>query len=765
MPMDDCKKCLPYTEHSPDTSAKRTDAPGGSSSAPTPKRQRSQTEPVYIDLTTSSEAGGQPQAASGHQPQVDPGSSANPSQMSIEHQVERLIEGYIKGVPRQVYGKKGKYYVVWNGLKCGIFTNWPEVQGSVKGFSGQGFKDGIIHTSTKEFDHAVALLRNGLKQKLEMHNAAHRPQQSLREQPQATHQRTPQHTPAASNSAAANPVATTAVAGEPQSGKLEPVPDPREPPLCKEQQGAMDLAMAGHNLFITGSGGCGKSVLVKALQNSFKASRKTVHLIAPTGLAALNINGRTAFNYAGWVPDNMRKTFDFIKKKSRGDRIFKRFRITDVLIIDEISMVENRFFQRLGDIMRHVRGISAKPRPGEVQVREEDQIKGDVGGAFGGVQIIVVGDFCQLPPVRPFQHCTDCEREMARDKSETTTLYSCPRGHQNFQDNDKWAFKSVEWKRCRFKYVHLKMIHRQKDEEFVGILQKCRLGKILDKSDITTLLEHCTEVENGTRLYSLRYQVDARNAAELRRLPGKSINYRCLDGYKPETYDVDDRFDPTISMFTIPESASNFLKDHRYASRLELKINMPVILLANLDLVAKLCNGSQGIIRDFWPRVKLDPPAEPQGHNYEGDPEGYRRAMERYRQTKYFLEASNAPVMFPEVEFSDGTRRVIGPDCTVNEIGDKGPRFYSMLSRVQIPLAPGWAMTIHKSQGMTLDRVIVDLGSVFEKGQAYVAMSRARSLKGLKIENTTRDGLQQGLQLDPEVRDFMEKLDGIGKAE
>ncbi|EXF83766.1 ATP-dependent DNA helicase PIF1 [Colletotrichum fioriniae PJ7] len=106
----------------------------------------------------------------------------------------------------------------------------------------------------------------------------------------------------------------------PQTAEFnEPVPDPLEPPLGIEQQEAMNLAMAGHNLFITGSGGCGKSVLVKALQTNFEAKHKYVHLIAPTGLAALNINGRTAFNYAGWVPDDKKKTFGAIVAKSKGE--------------------------------------------------------------------------------------------------------------------------------------------------------------------------------------------------------------------------------------------------------------------------------------------------------------------------------------------------------------------------------------------------------------------------------------------------------------
>ncbi|KAL0764894.1 hypothetical protein CaCOL14_012700 [Colletotrichum acutatum] len=501
---------------------------------------------------------------------------------------------------------------------------------------------------------------------------------------------------------------------------IEPVPDPEEPPLCNEQQEAMNLAMAEHNLFITGSGGCGKSVLVKALQTNFEAKHKKVHLIAPTGLAALNINGRTAFNYAGWMPDDNKKTFDAIIAKSRGE-IFDRFRSTDVLIIDEISMVENRFFQRRSDIMRHVRGLRRKP--GKKSTPEEDKVGWIDFGPFGGVQIIVVGDFCQLPPVKPFEHClhNGCVKKTKEERTDTAASHVCPiQGHPTFQANEKWAFKSTAWEEWKFKYVHLRRIHRQKDEEFVGILQKCRLGKALDADDIGTLLQHPTEVENGARLYSLREEVDERNTSSLEELPGNSKDYKCHDVYRPSKYDVND-----------------------------------------IDLGAKLVNGSQGVIVDFVQRDSLEMPTKPKKQNYEKDPEGYRRATERYRQMRHFIDDSTDPL--PLVRFSDGTTRVIGPDCTVNETGGKGPKFYAMFSRTQIPLAPGWAMTIHKSQGMSLDRLIVNLGSVFEKGQAYVALSRARSLEGLEIEGTTGDELRDSLRVDLEVKRFLERLEGTGK--
>jgi len=133
----------------------------------------------------------------------------------------------------------------------------------------------------------------------------------------------------------------------------------------------------------------------------------------------------------------------------------------------------------------------------------------------------------------------------------------------------------------------------------------------------------------------------------------------------------------------------------------------------------------------------------------------------RQEQIKAFIQTQTY-TDWPAVQFRtpQGTvTRTIFADCRVNEIGDEKP--YSLLSRTQIPLVAAWAMSIHKSQGMTLDKVVVDLSRSFEEGQEYVALSRARDLKGLKVE-----GLGPGSDGNPEVREFLEKeFGGMVKAE
>lgn len=175
-----------------------------------------------------------------------------------------------------------------------------------------------------------------------------------------------------------------------------------EPPLCPEQAELVDLILNGRNVFYTGSAGCGKSTVLKAFVKRFRDMGKFVRIVAPTGRAALDINGSTTWTYAGWSPDSHKKPLKELKKAAHGKFVAKRFQETDVLVIDEISMVENLHFERLNAVMQEARGNDA---------------------AFGGVQLVVTGDFCQLPPVKPFGHCIECGRELVKNKAETE--YTC----------------------------------------------------------------------------------------------------------------------------------------------------------------------------------------------------------------------------------------------------------------------------------------------------------------------------------------------------
>jgi hypothetical protein len=195
-----------------------------------------------------------------------------------------------------------------------------------------------------------------------------------------------------------------------------------EPPLCKEQADLVDLILSGKNVFYTGSAGCGKSTVLKSFVKKFRERGKQVDIIAPTGRAALDIGGSTTWTYVGWVPGHHKKPLDKLLALAHGKNVYKRLNDTDVLVFDEVSMVENLHFERLNQFLQEARGNNL---------------------AFGGVQLVVTGDFCQLPPVKPFQHCIQCGREMIRNREGTE--HKCTQ-HGIYYDNDKWAFRSDAWK-------------------------------------------------------------------------------------------------------------------------------------------------------------------------------------------------------------------------------------------------------------------------------------------------------------------------------
>jgi hypothetical protein len=148
-----------------------------------------------------------------------------------------------------------------------------------------------------------------------------------------------------------------------------------EPTLVPEQQKVVDLILEGHNVFYTGSAGCGKSTILRAFVSQLKASGRRVQILAPTNLAALNVDGQTTWNFAGWTPDSMKKSLEKLKSDAFGTKAHARLTEVDVVVIDEISMIENLQFERLNEVMKHARDF-----------------KNSGKGAFGGAQIVVTGD-------------------------------------------------------------------------------------------------------------------------------------------------------------------------------------------------------------------------------------------------------------------------------------------------------------------------------------------------------------------------------------
>lgn len=536
----------------------------------------------------------------------------------------------------------------------------------------------------------------------------------------------------------------------PSQQKVVPGPtNPEEPQLCPEQARLVDLIVSGRNVFYTGSAGCGKSTVLKAFTKRLRAMGKTVRILAPTGRAALQVNGTTTWTYAGWTPDHHKRKLSELKAAAHGKFVNERFKKTDVLVIDEISMVENLHLERLNAVMKEARH---KPHL-------------DFQPAFGGVQVVVTGDFCQLPPVKPFKHCIQCGFELVERHTETGKVNACTQGHGEYRDEDKWAFRSKAWEDCNFVHVHLNTIHRQSDETFIRILQKCRIGRQLSPEDTDLLMHHECMVHHATKLFATREEVANVNRREFERLKTVNHSYWCLDEFIWQRAAHPHLGWKGMRKPAGPQSQGPLraLEDHRYEECVQLKKGMLVVLLVNLDLVSGLCNGSQGLICGF---EKFDPKKLPQanvGNNEAKNKLFGERAVIKEEQIKKFIEDPGAKYkMWPIVRFHNGQIRTIFADCSIAELGDERP--YSLLMRTQIPLAPAWAMTIHKSQSLTLDRVIVNLSRAFEEGQVYVALSRATGLHGLKIEGDS-NGLLAGLGGNKVVQQFLREkfgdLDGV----
>lgn len=677
-------------------------------------------------------------------PELEPKTNTPRPTIAPEHsaRIEQRSAGLvIQQVDSSV--RKPKYYAVAGGHAPGVYTNWADVERQIKGYSGAKQQKFSTEAAALSYlDQQRSIVRTALNRR-----DAHRelPQiipPAYFDPPLGTSYPhplpvflPPQHPQMASHSSPGRNVMNTDYTSTSthlqalralNSASLPAPPidesfaaEP-EPTLSAEQQQVVDLILQGHNVFYTGSAGCGKSTILKVFVKKMQAQNKRVKIVAPTNLAALNVNGQTTWSYAGWTPDSMKKPLDKLMQAAHGTEVSERFDSTDVLVLDEVSMVENLMFERLNCIMKASIG----------------EKKG--GGAFGGVQVIVTGDFCQLAPVKPFRHCIGCGWELIPDNKYSPKEHRCENRRCNrdvFYDIDKWAFRSEAWQECNFKHINLTEIHRQHDKMFISILQRIRTEGVILPNHARVLLNHTSETEDAIKLFARREDVDRTNNENINKLAAVARTYKCIDHFDWKPHHRDDKsLEKNTRLADDGNGTLHALKEHRYEVFIQLKEGMRVVLQANLEPTAGLVNGSQGSIIGFEP---YDPAKLPRKLENR-DTAGTLTAVSlRGTHAKYFEQqikifaTQNQHQPWPIVKFDNGLLKTIYADCTANELGNEEP--YSLLSRTQIPLMAGYAITVHKSQGMTLDRVIVDLGRAFEPSQIYVALSRARSLKGLKV--------------------------------
>lgn len=363
------------------------------------------------------------------------------------------------------------------------------------------------------------------------------------------------------------------------------------------------------NHYIGGNPGTGKSYLLNCLRQYLG---KRLVVTSTTGISALNVKGVTLHSFMGFYHINM----DFnalaasIIKKSK-----KKFCALEYLVIEECSMCDTLIFSLLEYCLRQAR---KNPKP------------------FGGVKVILIGDFMQLPPVSEYG----------------------------------FLFQSDAFKAGNFKIHILTHSHRQSDPVFCQVLSECRTGKL---SESSYQLLHERELENVSediiRMYATNEEVDAWNNHKFNQIDEPETVYYAKDTAVNEKY---------IKFFD---------KNSLIEKELHLKPSARVVLLRNIDTPYGLINGSTGKVISCQPH-------------------------------------------YVTVEFDNGMVKDIIPyDNEYMVDGD------IVAKRCQIPLKLGYAISCHKSQGLTLDKAFIDLKRIFAPGQAYVAISRLRSLDGLFLAN------------------------------
>lgn len=281
--------------------------------------------------------------------------------------------------PKSSKKKKKKFYAVAIGYTPGIFTDWSVAEGNIKGFPGAKHRSFPSEAEARQWLEEVQGQTRSTRpsEQRKPNYRANIPSSSPppyeEAYPRAWHRPTDIEDPRSWNPVikAFDPTSRTLSAGDPS--RNDPSIDP-DSILKPEQQKVVDLILQGHNVFYTGSAGCGKSTILKAFVKQLTSQGKRVKIVAPTNLAALNVGGTTTWSFAGWTPDSMKKPLEKLMAEAHGQETWKRFDSTDVLVIDEISMVENLLFERLSQIMTASRG----GRYGD--------------GPFGNVQVIVTGD-------------------------------------------------------------------------------------------------------------------------------------------------------------------------------------------------------------------------------------------------------------------------------------------------------------------------------------------------------------------------------------
>lgn len=413
--------------------------------------------------------------------------------------------------------------------------------------------------------------------------------------------------------------------------------------LSDQQREAAQAVLDGANLFLSGPGGTGKSYALGVALDELRAGGRRVQVTASTGIAAINVGGCTIHRALGTKLAGHEK---HVKSAWPHPKVADNLRYLDTLIVDEVSMLSGDYLGMMNYWLQ--------------KVRDSDE-------PFGGVQVVLVGDLLQLPPV---------------DKD---------RSHEH-----SFVFQHPAWEKAQLETYDLTRSFRQDDADFVRVLNEIRMGNVSEEA--VEMFAPCVgrELDRPTRLLPTNREVNDVNRAELAQLETPAVKYQA------KITVAKDRNGQELSW-----ARKGIIRDVIADETLVLKVGAPVMMLKN-DRDRAYVNGSRGVVLEAHPDeivVELD----------TGGVVYVRRAEW-------------------EMKDNDGTK--------------------VLATFAQIPVRLAWAITIHKSQGMTLERARVDLAHAFAPGQAYVALSRMKTLEGLCLAQPLS---QRSVRAHPDIVAFYRK--------
>jgi len=438
------------------------------------------------------------------------------------------------------------------------------------------------------------------------------------------------------------------------------------------QKETLRILKMGKNVFLTGPAGSGKTHALDEYIKYLKNNDVGVAVTASTGIAATHLKGVTIHSWSGiGIKDDLTDyDLDDLEQRSY---LWKRFDNTQVLIIDEISMLS-------------APTLDCVDRVAKLFKRNEEP--------FGGMQVIFSGDFFQLPPIenkKPQNNMNEMHQEQIifldadEDEEEVSTT--------------PFAFKSRAWKDAELQICYLSEQFRQKDNHLSAILSEIRTGKVSNES-LDLLKSRILEKDDDeiTKLFTHNMNVDNFNNQKIREIDQEE-----------KTYKMDSKGKSAL----IPALKKGCL----VPENLMLKKDALVMFVKNNPNVGYV-NGTIGRVVSVADR-------------------------------------------YPTVECENGERYLAAPQMWSIEDGGK------ILAEIsQVPLRLAWAVTVHKSQGMTLDSAVIDLSKAFVEGQGYVALSRVKTLDGLFLKGFNKTALDvhpEIINLDQRMREYSEELLSVMK--